>query len=191
MKDFFDLMRAFFIIGGTTFGGGYAMIPVLERELIKKRGWISMDEVIEYFTIAQITPGIIMVNVATFVGYKRKGFFGGILSTISLVLPGVFLMVFLSVFIKNFAEYEIVKHAFAGIRLAVSALILDAVIKLFRGIFKTCRAILVFIIAFVLSAIFSVSPVFIILGAGVAGFFLFSAKGPSKQGEGGQKEGGP
>ena len=188
MKDYFDIFWAFIVIGATTFGGGYAMIPVLQRELIKKRGWIDMDEVMDYFTIAQITPGIIAVNVATFAGYKRKGLFGGIAATIGLILPGCCLMIIIALFLKQFAEYEPVRHAFTGIRVAVCALILDTVLKLFKGLFKDYRAIIIFTAAFILSAIFSLSPVFIIMGAGLAGFLFFRVKNepetPDKAGEG-------
>ena len=175
MKELLDLLLTFVFIGITTFGGGYSMLPVLERELIKKRGWIDMDEVIDYFTIAQITPGVIAVNVATFVGYKRKGLVGGIAATIGLILPGVCLMLLVSLFIRRFAEYPVVRHAFTGIRIAVGALILNTVIRLVKGFFKNYKTVILFIAAFVLSTVFSVSPVLIILGAGLAGFLFFPA----------------
>jgi chromate transporter len=156
------------------------MLPVLERELIKKRGWISMDEVMDYYTIAQITPGIIAVNVATFVGCKRKGPAGGILATAGLVLPGISLMILVSFFIQRFAAYPVVRHAFAGIRIAVCALILDTALKLFKGFFKNIKSIIISVIAFSLSAVFSLSPVYIILGAGLAGFLLFPQRKEAK-----------
>ena len=176
MKEYLDLLWAFVVIGATTFGGGYAMLPVLDRELIKKRRWVTMDEILDYYTIAQITPGIIAVNVATFVGNKRKGLLGGIIATIGLILPGVSLMLLVSLFISRFAEYQMVQRAFAGIRVAVCALILDTVLKLVKGFFKNYKSIIIFVIAFALQAVFSVSPVYIILGAGLAGFLLFSPK---------------
>ncbi|MDR0877949.1 MAG: chromate transporter [Treponema sp.] len=183
MKEYLELIWVFIKIGVTTFGGGYAMLPVLDRELIRKKGWIDMDEVMDYYTIAQVTPGIIAVNVSTFVGYKRKGFFGGALATIAFVLPGVILMTIIGIFIQRFAEYPAVQHAFAGIRVAVGALILETVLKLCKGVFKDLRGVIIFVIAFVLSAIFSTSPVFIILGAGFAGFFLFRPPKPSAAAE--------
>jgi chromate transporter len=173
LKETLDLIWAFIVIGATTFGGGYSMLPVLERELINKRGWVDMDEVIDYFTIAQITPGIIAVNVATFVGYKRRGLAGGIAATLGLILPGICLMMLISLFVRRFAEYEIVRRAFTGIRVAVGALILNTVIGIAKGFFRNCKLVIIFIIAFVLSAVFSASPVLIILGAGLAGIFLF------------------
>lgn len=177
MQEYFELFWAFIVVGCTTFGGGYTAVPVLEREMIKKRGWLTMDEVLDFYTIAQITPGIILVNIATFSGYKRKGIPGGIIATIGLLLPGVSLMLLISMFIRHFAEYPIVRHAFSGIRLAVCALILDTTVKLFKGFWKDYKALIISIAAFVLSAIFSVSPVYIIPVAGLAGFLLFSPKG--------------
>ena len=174
MREFLELFWAFIVIGATTFGGGYAILPALERELIKKRGWITMDEALDFFTIAQITPGIVAVNIATFTGCKRKGVPGGVIATVGLVLPGVCLMLIVSFFVEHFAEYQIVQRALAGVRLAVCALILDTSLRLLRGFFKDYKAIIICVIAFVLSAVLSVSPVLIIIGAGIAGFLLFS-----------------
>ena len=173
MRELLKLFWAFVVIGATTFGGGYSIMPVLERELIKKRGWLTMDEVLDFFTIAQITPGVLAVNIATFTGHKRKGITGGILATIGFVLPGISLMLLISVFVEHFAEYQIVANALKGIRLAVCALVLKMIIQLCKGFFKDFRAVLICLTAFTLSAVFSISPVFIILGAGIAGFFLF------------------
>ena len=181
MRECFELLWAFIVIGTTTFGGGYVIVPVLERELIKKRGWITMDEVLDFYTIAQITPGVIAVNVATFVGCKRKGIAGGIIATIGLVLPGVCLILLVSLFVKRFAEVTLIQHALAGIRLAVCALILDTTIKLFKGFFKNYKPVIICIIVFTLSAVFSVSPVYLILGAGLAGLLLFSWKKPKEE----------
>jgi chromate transporter len=146
-----------------------------------------MDEVLDFYTIAQITPGIIAVNVATFTGCRRKGVFGGILATIGLVLPGVCLMLVVSVFVQRFAEETVVQHALAGIRLAVCALILDTSIKLIKGFFKNFKSVVIFGIAFALSAVFSVSPVYVIVGAGITGFLLWLPRrndGSAKDGEG-------
>jgi chromate transporter len=173
VREYFELFWAFVVIGASTFGGGYAIVPVLERELIKKRGWITMDDVLDFYTIAQITPGIIAVNIATFTGCKRKNIVGGIIATMGLILPGVSLMLLVSLFFKRFAEYPMVRHALAGIRLAVCALILDTSLKLIKGFFKNYKSMIIWIIAFALSAVFAASPVYVILGAGLAGFLLF------------------
>jgi len=173
MKDYLDLIWTFIKIGASTFGGGYAMVPVLDRELIRGKGWITMEEVMDYYTIAQVTPGLIAINVSTFVGYKRKGVPGGIIATVSFVLPGVTLMTIISVFISRFAEYKTVQHAFAGIRIAVGALILDTIIKLIKGFYKEAKSVVIFLIAFALSAILKQSPIYIIPGAGLLGWLVY------------------
>jgi chromate transporter len=180
IKEYLELFRVFFVIGAALFGGGYAMMPVLDRELIKKRKWITMDEVMDYFTIAQITPGIIAVNVATFVGCKRKGAAGGIIATFGIILPGIIVMFVISTFIRRFNEYDIVRRAFTGIRVAVCALILDTLIKLSKGVTRNFKSIAVSACAFALSVFFKISPVTIIIGAGLAGFLFFRSGAKEK-----------
>jgi chromate transporter len=176
LKEYLELFAVFLKLGVLTFGGGYAMIPVVERELINKRGWINMDEVMNYYTIAQITPGIIAVNLSTFVGYKRKGPLGGLLATLSFVLPGVSFVTAIAVFLTNFADLPVVRHAFAGIRVAVCALIVDTVIKLVRGIFKEGKAVVIYALAFALSALWGVSPALLIAASGLLGLLVFRRK---------------
>jgi chromate transporter len=132
-----------------------------------------MDEVIDYYALSQATPGIIAVNVATFVGFKRLSFAGGIIATIGLIVPGVTLMIIISVFMKQFAENEVIRHAFTGVRIAVCALILDTLIKLQKGVIQDYKCIILFLCAFILSAAFSASPVLIVTGSAVAGFLFF------------------
>ena len=182
MKEYLDLLLTFAKIGCFTFGGGYAMIPVVERELVRGKGWTNMEEVMDYYTIAQVTPGIIAVNLSTFIGYRRKGPLGGIVSTLGFLLPGVSLMVIVSVFVARFAEYPAVRHVFAGLRVAVGALVLDTVIKLLSGFFRDRRALAIFIAALALSALCSASPVLIVAGAGAAGFFLYGRGGGKRAG---------
>ncbi|AEF82422.1 chromate transporter [Leadbettera azotonutricia] len=176
MKGYLSVFLAFLKLGCITFGGGYAMIPVVDRELIKKKGWVTMDEVMDYYTIAQITPGIIAVNLSTFVGYKQKGPLGGILATLGFIIPGVTLITALALFISNFADIPAVQHAFTGIRIAVGALILDTVIKMVKGVFKDIKAILIYAIAFALSAVWNASPMLIVLGAGLVGLAAYRPK---------------
>jgi chromate transporter len=166
-------MRTFFKIGMLTFGGGYAMIPILDREIIRKKGWVTMDEVMNYYTIAQITPGVIGINTATFVGHRVKGKIGGILATLSFILPGTLLMIIIALCLRNFADIPAVKHAFAGIRVAVCALILDTACKLIKGVFKDTAAIVIMLAVFALAAVFNPSPVFLIVPAGIFGFFFY------------------
>ena len=185
MRGYIEIFLAFLKLGCIAFGGGYAIIPIVDRELIKKRGWVTMDEVIEYYTIAQITPGLIAVNLSTFVGYKQKGPLGGILATVSFVLPGISFIMIIALLISNFAEIPAVQHAFTGIRIAVGALILDTVIKLMKGVFKDKIAIAIYIIVFVVSVFpgglipaFLKSPVFLVPAAGFVGLIVYRQKKP-------------
>ena len=170
-------------MGCITFGGGYAVIPIVERELVKKRGWVTLDEVMDYYTIAQITPGIIAVNLATFIGDKQKGPLGGFLATVGFILPGISFVMAAALFIGNFAELPVVQHAFAGIRIAVGALILDTVIKMSKGAFKDNKAVIIFIVVFVISVLprgiipaFFRSPVTLVLASGLVGLLIYRQK---------------
>jgi chromate transporter len=183
MKGYLEVFLAFLKMGCFTFGGGYAMVPIVERELIKKRGWTNMDEVIEWYTIAQITPGIIAVNLSTFVGYKRNGILGGILATIAFVLPGVSIIAAAALLLNNFADNAVVQRAFAGIRIAVGALILDTVIRLVKGFSKNAKTLVVYFIVLLISLFPLIpgviqSPVVLVLASGVAGLFIYREKKP-------------
>jgi chromate transporter len=173
MKVYLDLLLVFFKMGCLTFGGGYAMLPVIERELVQKKRWASMEEVMDYYAIGQVTPGIIAVNVSTFIGYKLKGVPGGLLATLGFVLPSLIIITVIAAFLRNFADLPPVRHAFAGIRVAVGALILDAVIKLFRGAVKDLRSLGICAAALALSVFFKASPALLVLAAGLAGFLLY------------------
>jgi chromate transporter len=167
-------------IGIVAFGGGYAILPLLEREFIAKRGWLTQEEALEYMTIAQITPGIIAVNVCTFIGEKRAGAAGGIAATLGFILPGITLVLCVSAFLRGVAGNPVVQHAFAGIRLAAAALIAQSVFKMTKGLcarkngaFKNAALLVLCAASFVLSAFFKTNPVFIVAGAALAGALLF------------------
>jgi chromate transporter len=160
-------------MGLITFGGGYAMLPVVERELIKKRGWVTMEEVLEYYTLSQVTPGVIAVNVSTFVGYKLKGVAGGILATLGFIFLPVCLVIAIGLCLGNFAHLEVVGHAFAGIRIAVGALLLDTVIKLARNAFKDIFSIVICALCFVLTTFFSANPIVLVVACGLLGLVLY------------------
>ena len=186
MKEYLTIFYAFLQVGLFTFGGGYAMIPVVERELIKKRAWISMDEVMDYYTVSQVMPGMIGVNLSFFVGNKKKGAFAGFLAALGFVLPGVTLITIVALFISNFADIPTVRHAFAGVRIAVAALILDTVLKLVKGVFKEWKTLALFILVFALSVFpgsvlpaFLRSPAFLVVLSGLAGLFIFRHSKPN------------
>ena len=166
---YFDLCRAFFRVGLLTFGGGYAMLPILRREVVETHPWCTDEELADYYAVGQCTPGIIAVNTATFVGYKQAGILGGILATYSLTLPSFIIILLIASVLQNFADYAVVKNAFAGIRVAVVALVLSAVVKLFRTAVKDKLTLCVFLAVLLVMVIFSVSPVVLVLASGLLG----------------------
>ena len=167
-----ELFGVFALIGGTTFGGGYAMLPILQREIVEKRKWATEEELMDYYAIGQCTPGIIAVNTATFIGYKQFGVLGGILATLGVVTPSVIMITIIAIFLTNFAELAIVQHAFSGIRAVVCILILDSVLKLGAKSIKDKICLIIFLVVLALSVFTPVSPVWVVLLAGVAGYFL-------------------
>lgn len=172
IKDLCELVVSFFKIGIMTFGGGYAMLPMLQRELVENRKWVTEEEILNYFAIGQCTPGVIAVNTATFVGYKRCKIPGAIFATIGVVLPSMIIITVIAAVLSNFAHIPAVQHAFAGIRIAVSALIVASVIKLIKTNVKSIAQIIIAVAAFVLVAVLGQNPVFAVIGAAVAGLCL-------------------
>ena len=136
MNILFDLFLTFAKIGLFTFGGGYAMISLIENSCVEKKGWFTHDEMMNVTVIAESTPGPIAINCATFVGYKQKGMFGAIAATIGMVLPSFCIIFLISMFLDNFLEIAWIAHAFMGIKIAVGILILDAAIKMIRKMQK-------------------------------------------------------
>ncbi len=176
MKELLQLFIIFARIGGFTFGGGYAMLPIMQKELVDKKEWISHDELLNYYAVGQCTPGIIAVNTATFVGYKRKGIVGSIFSTAGVVTPSIIIIILIASFLKNFASYPVVQSAFAGIRIAVCATILVSIVNLWKKSVKSWINILFCFGAFFLSAFTSISPIWIVLIAGAGGIFCHLKK---------------
>lgn len=172
MKKYIDLFLVFAKIGVMTFGGGYAMLPMLERELIDNRGWTTNEELMDYFAVAQCTPGVIAVNTATFIGYKLYGNLGGIVATLGVVFPSLVIITTIAGVLTNFADIPAVKHAFAGVRVCVCVLIFNAVVKLWKGAIKDKTALVLFVVIFLLSVFLDVSPVVYVIACAVAGIFL-------------------
>ena len=172
MKKYIDLFLVFAKIGVMTFGGGYAMLPMLERELIDNRGWTTNEELMDYFAVAQCTPGVIAVNTATFIGYKLYGNLGGIVATLGVVSPSLVIITTIAGVLTNFADIPAVKHAFAGVRVCVCVLIFNAVVKLWKGAIKDKTALVLFVVIFLLSVFLDVSPVVYVIACAAAGIFL-------------------
>ena len=172
MKKYAELFLAFAKIGVTTFGGGLAMLPILQRELVDKRHWTTEEQLVDYYAIGQCTPGIIAVNTATFVGYNRAGILGGIVATLGMIFPSFVLITVLSAFLATFSGMEAVKHAFNGIRACVVALILMSVIKLGKKSIADSKCLIIFLVVLALSLFSPVSPAILVILAGVTGLLL-------------------
>lgn len=179
MKELLNLYFAFFRIGICTFGGGYAMLPMLEREVVKKNEWATMDELLDYFAIGQCTPGVIAVNTATFVGSKRKGVTGGIAATLGVITPSLIIITIIAALLAPYMENEYVAHAFVGIRIAVCALITGTVLKLFKKSCKKIWQIALAVVAFLLAAFAKVNTIYItvaVIACGVASYLVSGKK---------------
>ncbi len=164
-----NLYFVFFKIGITTFGGGIAMLPILERELIDKRKWTTKDEMLDYYAIAQTTPGVIAVNVSTFLGYKQEGAIGGIIATLGVVAPSIVIITLIAHFLGYLEQIVWFKKAFAGIDVAVAALLSQATISFARRSIKNFFGAILFIAAFILIFFFNVSTGWVIISAAVIG----------------------
>ncbi|MDY3721680.1 MAG: chromate transporter [Treponema sp.] len=172
LKQFLELYFAFVKIGAFTFGGGLAMMPIMQRELIEKRGWVSEEELIDYFAIGQSTPGIIAVNVATFVGYKKLGWLGGIIGTLGVVTPSWVIIMLLAGAISSVDKYPLAQRALRGINVAVAALLTSVIVKFTKKTIKNFWNALFMLLAFALIYFFKVQSVWIILFSLIIGCLL-------------------
>ena len=172
MKVLIDLFITFSKVGVMTFGGGYAMLPILQREIVEMKKWATSEEVIDYFAIGQTTPGIIAVNTATFIGQKQRGTLGGIIATLGLVFPSYIIITIIAMFMQNFADSTILQNAFAGIRVSVYILILNAVIKLWKSSVVDKAGLLIFLFIFTMSVFTNWSPVIFVVLAAVIGILV-------------------
>ena len=190
-----DLFLTFAKVGVMTFGGGYAMLPILQREIVEKKGWATEDQLADYYAVGQCTPGIIAVNTATFVGSTQAGIIGGIIATLGLVFPSLIIILTIAAFLSNFMNMEAISHAFNGVRAGVTALILSSVIKLFKGAVTDwpTRVIYLLVLGLAVAGTFMsapdglewlwntvTSPVFLVLAAGATGLTVRAARGGLK-----------
>jgi chromate transporter len=169
MKLLFELFITFAKLGAVTFGGGYAMLPIIQREIVEKKKWASEEEILDYYAVGQCTPGVIAVNTATFIGQKKKGVLGGITATLGVVFPSLIIITVIAAFIANFADNPVVKNAFAGIRVCVGVLIVNAIIKLWKKSVIDVLAFIIFFAVTVLSFVFSISPIIYVVSAALIG----------------------
>ena len=164
LKEYLDIFWTMFKIGICTFGGGYAMMAIIEKELAERKKWIDSKELLDYIAIGQITPGIIAVNVSTFAGRKKKGIPGGILATLGVITPSIIIIMIIAAFLVNFQDNEYVQHAFAGIRVCVCVLIINATIGFVKKTVIDILTLVAFICVFLLAAFTRLETVYIVLG---------------------------
>lgn len=169
MKELFQLFLTFARIGGFTFGGGYAMLPMIQSEVVQRKKWATDEEIMNYYAVGQCTPGVIAVNTATFVGNKLRGIPGAIFATLGVITPSVIIITIIAAFIRNFLEYEAVGYALSGINVAVSVLVLNAVINLWKKSVKNLFGVFMFLAALAFSIFTDWSPVFVVIGAIIFG----------------------
>ena len=177
MNIFADLFLTFAKIGVMTFGGGYAMLPILQRKVVEKKGWATEEELMDYFAIGQCTPGIIAVNTATFIGQKKKGTLGGIFATLGVAFPSLIIISLLAGVIEAFSHLVWVQNAFGGIRVCVCILILNAVVKLYKKAVVDKPTLIIFLLVTLCSYFTPLSPVVFVVLAAAAGIILKSLGG--------------
>lgn len=183
IKNLWELFCVFFKIGAVTFGGGLAMLPIIEKELVVKRDWISKEKLLDYFAIGQVTPGIIAVNVATFLGYSRAGVFGACIATLGVVTPSIIIISIIAKFLAGFSDIVYVKKALAGINVVVSALLVKVLWGFRKNIFKSFLSIVMFVFAFVGITFLDINTVVVVIFSilcGVGYFFIMEGKNKGK-----------
>ena len=196
MKEYVSLFFTFAKIGVCTFGGGYAMLPILQRELVDNKGWATEEELADYYAVGQCTPGVIAVNTATFVGYNRMGWLGGVVATLGVVFPCLVIIMAIAAFLSNFMHLDVVVHAFNGVRAGVVALIFSSVLKLLNTSLVDWKTRLIYVVVLLAGAVgvwapmpggalgqvlgALCSPVFLVVVSGLVGLAIYGKKGGEK-----------
>ena len=196
MKPYVSLFFTFAKIGVCTFGGGYAMLPILQRELVDNKGWATEEELADYYAVGQCTPGVIAVNTATFVGYNRMGWLGGTVATLGVVFPCLVIIMAIAAFLSNFMHLDVVVHAFNGVRAGVVALIFSSILKLLKTSLVDWKTRLIYVVVLLLGAVgvwapvpggalgqvlgALCSPVFLVVVSGLVGLAIYGKKGGEK-----------
>lgn len=175
MKELIQLYLTFFRIGGLTFGGGLTMLPMLKHELVEKNHWVTEDELLDYYAIGQCTPGIIAVNVSTFVGHKRKGIAGAIFATLGMISPSLIIVSILAMFLRQFLDNQYVAHAVEGIKIVVCALMLNTIITLAKKSIVNAVSAVIAVVGFILAMFTPVPTVLLVVAAALMGIIMYKA----------------
>ncbi|MFP4698208.1 MAG: chromate transporter [Eubacteriales bacterium] len=173
---FLDIYKSFFIVGLLTIGGGIAMLPIIEKEIIDKKKWADASEVLEAYSLAQSIPGVIASNTAAFLGYRLKGIVGAIVATLGVITPSVLIIIAIAAVFSQVAEYKIVENAFKGFRVAVLALLLNAIVRMVKEAIIDYYTVGIAIISFVLVMGSFISPILVIIGAAFVGILIYYRK---------------
>lgn len=181
MGDVWSLFLTFLKIGAFTFGGGYAMIPLIQEETVKNKKWLTDEDILEIIAIAESTPGPIAINAATFVGYRVAGFFGAFFATFGVVLPSFLIIIAISFVLRQFENLEVVKYAFFGIRAGVLALIVKALWSMYRQCRKNLPSYIVMAASFILVAVFDINVLWVIVGCALFGLIVSFTVGRKKE----------
>ncbi len=184
MKTYLDLFFSWFKMGLFTFGGGYAMLPMIQKEVIEKHHWATEEEVMDYYAIGQCTPGIIAVNTATFVGKKIKGVPGAIAATLGILTPSLIIITVIAGFLTNFQDIPVVQHALGGIRISVCVLMCVSIAKMFKKNVLNRICLLIFAAAFLLAYFTDVSTILLVVAAAVCGILLYDVDRTDRKKEG-------
>lgn len=190
MKTLFELFFSFAKMGLFTFGGGYAMLPMIKREVVEKNKWATEDEIMDYYAIGQVTPGVIAVNTATFVGHKVKGLIGSIFATMGMIVPPIIIITLIAIFLKNFSHLMVIKYAFNGIRACVCVQVFQAIFMMAKKSLPDLICIVIFILVIVFSVTNILDPTLLVILAGVTGVIIknFTRKKDDRKNNGvGQK----
>ena len=176
MSRNWDLFLTFARISASCFGGGYAMLPFFQRELVRKKQWLTDEELLDLNAVAQCTPGVIAVNTATFCGFRIFGFPGAVFATLGVLVPPIVIVLVISAFFWSFAENPWVQYALTGVRACVCALIVNSTIKLYKKAVLDVPTFLVFLAVLLLAAFVGLSPAILVIGAGCFGLAYHKIK---------------
>ena len=181
MKELFEIFFVFVQVGCLAFGGGYTMLPLLQKYIADKRGWVTVEEITDYYAIGQCLPGIIAVNTAILIGHKRKGYAGMAVAALGMIFPSVVISLIIAVLIQDLLQYEMVVYAFNGITVAVLVLITTAVIKMWKTGIKDIFGLVIFAVTLIVMTQIKISPIFPILAGAVCGIVIKEASGRFKK----------
>lgn len=169
MNQLFDLYLTFLRVGGLTFGGGMAMLPMLKREIVENKHWTTEEELLDIYAIGQCTPGIIAVNTSTYIGYQQKGIPGAIAGTFGMITPSLVIITLVATILKQFIEYPIVLHALSGIRIVVCALMFNTIVSLAKAGIKDSLGVFLFLAGFLLATFSPIPTVLLVVAAAAIG----------------------